>query len=53
MKLCDFVVQSAVNPDIPVGSKESAIRSMYQQKDAWCAAQPHPDRSPWNQALRV
>ena len=28
MKLCDFVVQAAVNPDVPVGSKESAIRSM-------------------------
>lgn len=28
MKLCDFVVRAAVNPDVPVGSKESAIRSM-------------------------
>ena len=28
MKLCDFVVRAAVNSDVPVGSKESAIRSM-------------------------
>ena len=28
MKLCDFVVQAALIPEIPVGSKESAIRSM-------------------------
>ena len=28
MKLCDFVVQAAVIPEIPLGSKESAIRSM-------------------------
>lgn len=28
MKLCDFVVRAAVNPDVPVGAKESAIRSM-------------------------
>ncbi len=28
MKLCDFVVPAAVIPDIPLGSKEAAIRSM-------------------------
>ena len=28
MKLCDFVVQTALIPEIPLGSKESAIRSM-------------------------
>ena len=28
MKLCDFVVQAALIPEIPLGSKESAIRSM-------------------------
>lgn len=28
MKLCDFVVQAAVIPEIPLGSKESAIRTM-------------------------
>ena len=28
MKLCDFGVQAAVIPEIPLGSKESAIRSM-------------------------
>ena len=28
MKLCDFVVQTALIPEIPPGSKESAIRSM-------------------------
>jgi PTS system fructose-specific IIA component/PTS system nitrogen regulatory IIA component len=28
MKLCDFVVQAALIPEIALGSKESAIRSM-------------------------
>jgi nitrogen PTS system EIIA component len=28
MKLCDFVVQAALIPEMPLGSKESAIRSM-------------------------
>ena len=28
MKLCDFVVQAALIPEIPLGSKESAIRLM-------------------------
>ena len=28
MKLCDFVVQAALIPELPIGSKESAIRSM-------------------------
>ena len=28
MKLCDFVVQAAVIPNMPAGSKESAIRLM-------------------------
>lgn len=28
MKLCDFVIQAALIPEIPLGSKESAIRSM-------------------------
>lgn len=28
MKLCDFVVQGAIIPEIPSGSKEAAIRSM-------------------------